>query len=236
MLANRWARVAVFCFCAQALAADEAAKEPATEGPISYYRQVRPILQANCQGCHQPAKAGGEFVMTSAESLQRAGESGTAAITAGKPDESYLVELITPHEGHAEMPQGKPPLAAADIALIRTWIEQGAQDDTPQNARARYDAEHPPQYASPPVITSLDYSPDGAMLAIAGFHEALLLKADGTERLARLIGMSERIESVRFSPDGTQLAVVGGLPCRMGEVQVWNVAEKSLLLSVAVHF
>ena len=74
------------------------------------------------------------------------------------------------------------------------------------------------------------------MLAIAGFHEALLVKADGSERLARLIGMSERIESVRFSPDGTQLAVVGGLPCRMGEIQVWDVAEKSLLLSVASTF
>ena len=103
------------------------------------------------------------------ESLLRAGESGAAAITAGKPDESYLVELITPHEGHAEMPQGKPPLAASDIALIRTWIEQGAQDDTPQNARSRYDAEHPPQYTSPPVITSLDYSPDGTHVGYRRF-------------------------------------------------------------------
>src|SRR5262245_21552610 len=31
---------------------------------VSYYRDVRPLLQANCQGCHQPAKAKGGYVMT----------------------------------------------------------------------------------------------------------------------------------------------------------------------------
>ena len=53
----------------------------------------------------------------------------------------------------------------------------------------------------------------------------LLWKADGSELVARLVGLSERIESVRFSPDGKRLAVTGGLPGRMGEVQVWDVAE-----------
>ncbi len=37
------------------------------DAAISYYEEIRPILQAHCQGCHQPAKAGtaGEYVMTS---------------------------------------------------------------------------------------------------------------------------------------------------------------------------
>jgi WD40 repeat protein len=62
------------------------------------------------------------------------------------------------------------------------------------------------------------------LLAVAGFHEVLLHKLDGSEILARLIGMSERIESVAFSPDGNRLAVAGGLPGRGGELQVWDVA------------
>ena len=34
-------------------------------GPkVSYDKQIRPIFQAHCQGCHQPAKAGGGYVMT----------------------------------------------------------------------------------------------------------------------------------------------------------------------------
>ena len=38
-------------------------------GPVSYWRDVRPMLQANCQGCHQPAKAKGEYVMTDVAAL-----------------------------------------------------------------------------------------------------------------------------------------------------------------------
>ncbi|MDZ4782786.1 MAG: hypothetical protein SGJ19_21270, partial [Planctomycetia bacterium] len=31
---------------------------------VSYYRDVRPILQVHCQGCHQPAKPGGGAILT----------------------------------------------------------------------------------------------------------------------------------------------------------------------------
>src|SRR5206468_5358875 len=93
-----------------------------------------------------------------------------------------------------------------------------------------------PVYTRPPVITALEYSPDGKTLAVAGFHEVLLMNAAGDERLARLVGLSERIESVRFSPDGTRLVVTGGRPGRMGEVQIWDVAKRKLLLSVPVTF
>ncbi|MFQ5732348.1 MAG: c-type cytochrome domain-containing protein, partial [Planctomycetaceae bacterium] len=203
---------------------------------ISFYKQIRPIFQANCHGCHQPAKANGEYVMTSFKKLLAGGESGDAAVTPGKPDKSYLIDQITPENGEAEMPKGKKPLSKDEIALIRTWIAQGAVDDTPADARVRYDMKHPPAYSMPPVITSLDFSPDGKLLAVAGFHEVLLHKADGGGLVARLVGMSERIESVRFSPDGKRLAVTGGLPGRMGEVQVWDVQKRELSLSVPVTY
>jgi WD40 repeat protein len=41
---------------------------------------------------------------------------------------------------------------------------------------------------------------------------------------------------VKFSPDGARLAVAGGLPARMGEVQVWDVAQRKLTLSVPVGY
>ncbi|MCP4853231.1 MAG: DUF1549 domain-containing protein [Fuerstiella sp.] len=204
-------------------AADETVPADAATGSVSYHNDVRPILQANCHGCHQPAKADGEYVMTAFERLLAGGESEAAAITAGKVDDSYLLELITPVDGEAEMPKEKKPLTKREITLIRKWIEQGAKDDTPENARRQYDMQHPPDYSMPPVITSLDFSSDGKLLAVAGYHEVLLHKPDGTGLLARLVGASERIESVAFSPDGKRLAVTGGLPARMGEVQIWNV-------------
>jgi WD40 repeat protein len=222
----------------------DGAKPQAAAAKVSYHRDIRPILQANCQGCHQPAKAGGSLDMTAMKSLLKGGESEMPAVVPGKPDESYLIEQITPVDGEAAMPQGKKPLADSEIALIKRWIEEGAVDDSPANSAPPIDAEHPPVYNGPPVITSIDWSPDGTLLAVAGRHEVLLHKADGsaesgdprTTLVARLIGMSERIESVRFSPDGTKLAVTGGRPAQMGEVQIWDVATHELLLSVPVTY
>ncbi len=134
------------------------------------------------------------------------------------------------------MPKGKTPLADTDVALIRTWIEQGAEDDTPADAKRHYDADHPPVYSRLPVITSLDWSPDGKLIAVAGFHEVLLYENDGTTLAGRLIGLTERVQSLRFSPDGKWLAVAAGDPARLGEIQVWDVAKRKLATSAAISY
>ncbi|MEM0968749.1 MAG: DUF1549 domain-containing protein, partial [Verrucomicrobiota bacterium] len=206
----------------------------------SFHDDVRPILQAKCLGCHQPAKAKGDYIMTDVAHLLQGGQESEYApvIHPRDPAKSYFVEVITtqPGEPRPEMPPKGDPLTPRELSLVTRWIEQGAQDDTPENARQRYSAENPPQYAVAPVITSLDYSPDGTWLAVAGFHEVLLHHADGSGLAARLVGISERIESVRFSPDGTLLAVVGGLPGRMGELQVWDVEKRLLKLSLPTGY
>ena len=51
---------------------------------VSYDKQVRPIFQAQCQGCHQPAKAGGGYVMTAFDRMLKGGESGDAGDRAGQ--------------------------------------------------------------------------------------------------------------------------------------------------------
>ncbi len=71
---------------------------------------------------------------------------------------------------------------------------------------------------------------------MAGYHEILLWNADGSKLVGRLIGLSERIQSLAFSPDGKLLAAAGGSPARFGEIQVWNVARRKLQLSVPVTY
>jgi WD40 repeat protein/mono/diheme cytochrome c family protein len=231
------ALVYVFVAAVPASAADPPDATAAPTAEVSYYRDIRPILQEHCHGCHQPAKRGGEYVMTSFKDLLKGGESEAPAVVPGNLDDSYLLLMITPDdEGHAEMPKDKPALAKADIEKIRQWIKAGASDDTPESARPKFDAAHPPVYQSLPVITSLDFSPDGSLLAVSGYHEVLLHKADGSELVGRLVGLSERIQSLAFSPDGKRLAVAGGSPARMGEIQIWDVEKRQLLLSVNATF
>lgn len=222
------------CFAA----VDATFAEDAPAKPVSFHRQLRPIFQRSCQGCHQPAKAGGKFVITSHELLRSSGRGKEPIVVPGKPDESLLVTQISP-EGNEppEMPKDAPALSASDVELVRRWIAEGAQDDTPASEKAAaYTLENPPRYERPPVITAVDYAPDGSLLAVSGYHETLLLKPEGGALAARLVGASERIESVKFSPDGRRLAVTGGVPGQMGEVQVWDVAERKLLLSVPVGY
>jgi WD40 repeat protein len=213
------------------------AAEPAKERPekISYYRNIRPIFELNCQGCHQPAQAKGGFIMTGYAALLKKGDSDKPGIVPGKPEQSLIFEQITPQGNKPpEMPKGKNPLAARDVLLIKQWIAEGALDDTPAIARQSVDRDHPPVYEMAPVITALDYSPDGKLLAVSGYHEVLIHKADGSGLVARLIGLSERIQAVAFSPNGKLLAVAGGSPGRFGEIQIWNVEKKKLDVSVSV--
>ena len=203
---------------------------------VSYYKEIRPIFQRSCQGCHQPAKASGKFVITSYAAIRQGGGSEEPVVVPGNPQESLLFQEITPQDGEPpSMPKGKDPLSTASIERIRRWIAQGAKDDTPKSANAPLvTMENPPRYRSPPVLTSIDYSPDGTLLAVSGYHEVLLHESDGSGLVARLVGLSERIESAVFSLDGKYLAVAGGSPGRTGEVQIWDVAKRKLRLSVPV--
>lgn len=206
---------------------------PVSDQKVSYYRQIKPILQRECFGCHQPAKNKGDYVMTEFTSLLKGGESDEVAITPGKPDKSLLLELISPIDGEVEMPPDGDPLNKIEVGLIDRWIKEGAHDDSPANSKIRFSKQNPPIYNGQPAITSLKYSPDGKHIAAAGFHEILILSAVTGKLVDRLIGESPRIQSIAWSPDGSKIAMAGGSPGRTGEIQVWDVAKSKLLLS---HF
>ena len=201
-------------------------------GKVSYQRQVWPILQAKCQGCHQPASPGGKLSVTSYADFKKGGEHG-AAFLAGKPETSPVMSYLM--GTRTLMPKGGPALPLQDIALIRRWITEGAKDDTVA-ARDAIDAAHPPQYFLPPVIAALAYSPDGKTLAVSGYREVLLHRADGSGLRARLVGQSQKIQSIVYSVDGRLLAAVGGDPALFGEIQFWDTATNKEMKSVKSTF
>jgi WD40 repeat protein len=200
--------------------------------PVSFYKEVRPILRKRCQGCHQPATQGGKLVVTNYAAFKAGGASGVSFVP-GRPQESILLKYITGDP--PPMPKNQKPLAAAEVELIRRWIAEGAKNDTPE-IKDPIDAEHPPVYTTPPVISALAYSPDGSKIAVSGFREILVHKSDGSGLVARLVGHSKRIESVAYSPDGKYLAAVGGDPAEFGEVQFWSTETNKLVNSVQIAY
>ena len=150
-------RYALVSLAAVALPVAARAEEPAK---VSYYKDVRPIFAQNCNGCHQPAKPLGGYVMITHADLLKPGERGKPGVVAGKPAMSHLIEQIKVHDnGKAEMPKNRDPLNVIQIKLITDWIAHGATDDTPASAKAVVvDAANPPKYSAPPVVTALAHA------------------------------------------------------------------------------
>lgn len=88
---------------------------------------VGPMLTERCGSCHNEDKAEADLTLTSYAAVMRGGESGRVVI-GGDLDGSELLRRITLPEGDdAFMPaEGKTPLTAEQVEIIRWWISVGA--------------------------------------------------------------------------------------------------------------
>ncbi len=100
-----------------------AADEPAEVG---YLRDVRPILANRCFKCHGPDLKKGGLDLQNRDSALKELKSGARAIVAGKGAESELVRRISASDDERMPPKGDA-LTAAQIAALKSWIDQGAK-------------------------------------------------------------------------------------------------------------
>jgi WD40 repeat protein len=200
----------------------------AEDKPVSFYRDLTPILKRSCTGCHHPGKLKGELDLTTYSAFAKGGKHG-AGFKVGEATNSMVIEEISGDE--PSMPKEGDALSKAEVALFTRWIVEGARDDTPTNANS-FKLAAPPTYTKPPVVTALAFAPDGKTLAVSGYHEVLLHSADGSNLIARLVGESPRIESLAYSPNGKLLGVSGGAPALFGEVQIWSAESNGLVRSI----
>jgi hypothetical protein len=97
----------------------------ASDRPIDFNRDIRPILSDNCFACHGPdeskRKARLRFDTREGASLK------AGLIVAGNPAQSILFQRISAHDKDRIMPPADSgyTLTAAQVEQIRKWIEQG---------------------------------------------------------------------------------------------------------------
>jgi hypothetical protein len=95
--------------------------------PVSFQREILPLLSERCQMCHQGEDPAGKLALTSYQSLLKGGQSGSV-IKPGEPNESLLVQVISGEK--PRMPKAGLPLTSSEVALIRLWVEQEAKDES----------------------------------------------------------------------------------------------------------
>jgi len=104
-----------------------------TAKKVSFATDVAPILAKNCAQCHGPAPAMANLDLRSRDAALKGGQHGPA-IVPGDAAASRLYQHLT-GKAQPQMPMGWR-LTDAEIAVIKAWIDNGAEWDSaaPLNA------------------------------------------------------------------------------------------------------
>jgi hypothetical protein len=103
-------------------------------GAVSFEKEILPFLNKKCVDCHRAPyeengrkkepKAGLRFDASWA--ILKGSENGPV-LTPGAPDKSAIYESVTlPKDDDAHMPPKGDDLTAEEIAVLKKWIEEGA--------------------------------------------------------------------------------------------------------------
>ena len=99
---------------------------------IDFVQQIKPLLERSCIACHSGEKPRGLFHIDGRDAILKGGASGAAAIVPGHSEKSLLLDYVSGKAPESEMPpravrERFPALNPDEVALLRTWIDQGAE-------------------------------------------------------------------------------------------------------------
>jgi uncharacterized membrane protein/mono/diheme cytochrome c family protein len=96
-----------------------------------YLDVVQPLLEQRCGTCHNDDKREGGFSVGSYDSTLFGGDTGRAFVPGNVEASEALYRTSLPPEDEAFMPaEGKTPLTAGQVAILRWWVEANAPQDT----------------------------------------------------------------------------------------------------------
>lgn len=100
------------------------ASAPAAD--IDFNRDIAPILEDRCWGCHGEDEQESGLRLDQRPWMLKGGDSGLSAVVPGKPDKSYLIEVINHVDQEMAMPPEEDKIPAHEIELLTRWIKTGA--------------------------------------------------------------------------------------------------------------
>ncbi|TWU57133.1 DUF1553 domain-containing protein [Rubripirellula reticaptiva] len=109
----------------------------AADKSIDFGKQIAPIIAQHCVRCHSPDSSKGDVSLATLDDLK-----SNDYVVASDADGSFLIDLVTSQDGEPPaMPQEANPLPDEEVALLRQWINQGANwpDDVVIEEKAKAD-------------------------------------------------------------------------------------------------
>ena len=120
--------------------------------PVSFARQIQPILADKCFACHGPDPTTRKAKLRLDRQEDALAERrGSPAVTPGNLSRSEVFQRISSADADQRMPPANfgKKLTPREIGLIRQWIEQGAKWET-------HWAFTPPKRPAPPAVADED--------------------------------------------------------------------------------
>jgi WD40 repeat protein len=204
--------------------------------PIVYQKDIEPIFYKRCITCHSGSVKEYDFDITSYENVIKGGKGGSPVVP-GKAKKSKIYQMLTREDKPFMPPKSEDPVTPEELALVKLWIDQGAQAPTgPSIVTSKVLIGLLPTAVTP--VRALAISPDKSTIAAGRGNQIDVydansgtfiraLEADGLQTHDKKVikgAHSSIVESMAFSPDGKYLASGS-----FQEVHLWDVKTGTLL-------
>jgi hypothetical protein len=200
------------------LAALLSAQAPPTATPpaaIVFSRDIQPILEKSCSNCHSADLKLAELDLSTRDAAMKGGQHG-AVIVPGSAERSKLYRQVAGLDAPS-MPMEGEALKPAEVAAIKTWIDQGAIWETPISFAQSIQ----------PIMTRTCWTCHGASLQLSqldlrtrdsalkgGAHGPVIVP--GNAEQSKLYRLVAGLENITMPLEGPKLT-----PAEISAVKTW---------------